>query len=389
MNKKSALPIIIGVIAIAALVFGFGVFNSANNLFNKTADTVDNITETITVADNEDEDHSHEDGDDHSHDEDEEKIDSDTSDSSDIVLSGFNIDDTKFFDGALTEEIETIECELSNGETSTCYNITILGAPSNTDIGPSCPTSLDDTAEDVGIWFDGDNLYDVDGEFIKNLPEIYDDEKWILYDEDGNVRHTDSQEDFNKIGGQEPLTEEDMFKCVDGILEWLPNGEPISASYTIPAEPQLADSSSNITGKVGVTLNGVTLDSSAPVERILGDYNIGAFDDCGGHMNPDAGYHLHGVTGCSEYGEAEEGETPMMGYAMDGFPIHSPYAEGEEPDDLDECNGHVVDGEYHYHANDAKFNAILDCFVGAIAGGGNAGGPGAGGPPGGGQPPQR
>ena len=28
--------------------------------------------------------------------------------------------------------------------------------------------------------------------------------------------------------------------------------------------------------------------------------------------------------GCSEVGEAAEGETPIFAYAMDGYPIHSP-----------------------------------------------------------------
>ena len=45
----------------------------------------------------------------------------------------------------------------------------------------------------------------------------------------------------------------------------------------------------------------------------------------GGHYNPAAGYHLHGVTGCGHLeGDAAAGETQMFGYAIDGYPIHLP-----------------------------------------------------------------
>ena len=63
-------------------------------------------------------------------------------------------------------------------------------------VGPFCPESIDTTAADSGIWLDGSGtVYDADGNFIVNLPEIYDDEHWQLYDQaTGKVRVTDTQE---------------------------------------------------------------------------------------------------------------------------------------------------------------------------------------------------
>ena len=59
-------------------------------------------------------------------------------------------------------------------------------------------------------------------------------------------------------------------------------------------------------------------------------------------------------------------------------PVHSPFAEGEAPDDLDECNGHTTEAAgYHYHANPAAENQVIACLVGQTAESEDA----AGGPP--------
>ena len=65
--------------------------------------------------------------------------------------------------------------------------------------------------------------------------------------------------------------------------------------------------------------------------------------------------------------------------------IHSPYTESEEPSDLDTCNGHITDKlGYHYHANQAAENAVLNCFMGEIEiSNAGRGAPGGNGPPGG------
>ena len=88
---------------------------------------------------------------------------------------------------------------------------------------------------------------------------------------------------------------------------------------------------------------------------------------------------MHGAVGCSEVGQAADGDTAQFGYALDGYPVHSPFEEGEAADDLDECNGHTTESAgYHYHANPAAENLVISCLVGQIAESED----GAGGPPG-------
>jgi len=297
--------------------------------------------------------------------------------------------DELFIDGALTEEATEVDCTLSDGTESECTEITIAGYPANTDIGPFCPTTTSSTADESGIWLDGENLYDADGEFITNLAEIYDDPNWKLFNDDGTVNVTDTQEAF-EAAARPDVDPEYQNYCVEGQIAWLENGEPIESTYLIPHDPVNTGTATQVPGKVGVTLNGVVIDPSAPVDAILSAYTIATFDDCGGHVNPVEGYHIHAATDCSAVDSASDGDKLAIAVAMDGFTIYESYESGKEPDDLDECNGHYSDElGYHYHANPPEENAVLSCFMGAVE---ESQPTGAGGPPGGapnGIPPER
>ena len=290
-----------------------------------------------------------------------------------------------FLDGALAEDVTTEDCTLSGGEEVTCYRITVAGHPASHETGPFCPDTITDSADAGGIWFDGKAVYDLDGQFIEGLATTYGDANWHMYDDQGNVLVTETAEEF-EAAARPDVDPALQNHCVEGRLEWLENGEPITTTVLIPVTPVAAASSAAPRGNQGVTLDGVVIAASAPVDAILGAYTIAAFDDCGGHYNPAEGYHMHGAVGCSEVGQAAEGETPIFGYALDGYGIHSPFETGEEPADLDECNGHTTDADgYHYHANSAKKNQVLQCLKGQTVAGTDAG-PGAGGPPGGAPP---
>jgi len=336
-----------------------------------TDTTSGDATATETTAD-----HTHEGDDaDHTHDDDE-STDSDDDESTD------GLDVSLFFDGALAEDATIEPCTLSDGTETMCYRLTVAGDPVTYDTGPFCVKSIDATADDGGVWFDGNAVYDIDGEFITGLAELYGDDNWLLYDDDGNVNVTETAEEFD-LAARPDVDPSVQNHCVEGQLDWLPDGQPVTTTMLIPVEPVLADAPASTSGNLGVTLDGVVIAQSAPVDAILGAYTIAAFDDCGGHYNPIDGYHLHGALGCSELDEVADGETPMFAYAADGFPVHSPL---DDPDsvELDECNGHTTDeAGYHYHANSAEQNLVIECLIGVTVAGEAGGGPGGGrgGPP--------
>ncbi len=204
-----------------------------------------------------------------------------------------------------------------------------------------------------------------------------------MYDEDGNILVTETAEEF-EAAARPDVDPSLQNHCVEGALEWLENGEPITTTVLIPTEPVAADTAAAPQGNHGVTLDGVVIAASAPVDAILGAYTIAAFDDCGAHFNPFDGYHMHGAVGCSELDDqVADGETPMFGYAMDGYPIHSPLDDDAAAADLDECNGHTTEADgYHYHANSAAENQVVECLIGqTVAGADGAAGGRPGGPP--------
>ena len=277
-----------------------------------------------------------------------------------------------FAQGLLSQPIATEDCTLTNGQETTCYRIIVTGLPVDTTIGPFCPTTTSSTAEDGGIWLDGSKVYDVDGQFILDLSDIYGDAKWKLYDDSGNVNVTDTKEAFQ--GAARPdVQEEYKYHCVEGEYEWTETGKPVPISVLVPVTPVKASSPATTRGAdLGVTLNGLVIAASAPIDAILGAYTIAAFDDCGGHFNPFEGYHLHAYTDCegASYGDHIDdpnAETKIIGYALDGVAVFAPLAH-DSTIALDECNGRTTEADgYHYYAQSPETNRVVKCFLGLTA----------------------
>lgn len=301
------------------------------------------------------------------------------------AAQGFDAD--YFAVGSLVGEITEEDCTLGDGSETSCYRIEIAGAPANHDVGPFCPRSIADGPEAGGIWLDSGKVFDVDGEFIVGLAEYYDDDVWQLYDVDsGLVNVTDTQESCDAAARPDVDAAYNNY-CVECLLEYVDGGVPVE--ILIPVNPVPRETASELgMSAPGVALSGVRFDAPAPTDAILAAHTIAAFDDCGGHVNLNAGYHYHAATGCSPEVEQCDGHSPLIGFAMDGYGIHTATDEnGDEPTDLDECRGHTdkLRG-YHYHSASAGENMFIGCFHGEIVGGTTEGPGGPGGP--GGPPPE-
>ncbi len=293
------------------------------------------------------------------------------------------LDPDDFDPAGLSGDITIVDCTLSNGEEASCYSIPILGAPSDHDVGPFCPRNISDGADLTGIWIESGEVYDVDGTFITELAEFYNDDTWQLFDpESGDVFVTDTLAAC-EAAAQPNVPAEYNNYCVECSLDYFGGGVPQEG--LIPVTPVLRDAPAEIDGMtgVGIALNGVDMDPPAPVDAILGAYTIAAFDDCGGHVNPVAGYHYHAATGCPREIGQDDGHAPKIGYALDGHGIHAMVGDdGVEPADLDACRGHAdASRGYHYHVASPGENMFIGCFAGEIVGdtggpGGDGGGPG-------------
>ena len=283
--------------------------------------------------------------------------------------------------GGLAEPITEVDCELSDGSMSRCYQVVIPGEPSDHDVGPFCPRNISDGPEAGGIWLESGTVYDVDGSFITGLADLYDDPNWQLYDADTGVVNVTLTLEACEAAARPDVDPQYQNHCVECNLADLGGG--FSDTFLIPVTPtpRATPAEIGVTPSVGVALNGVRYDPPAPVAAILGAYTIAAFDDCGGHVNPAVGYHYHAATGCTDASAQCDDHAPLIGYALDGYAMYAMAgADGVEAADLDECRGHTDDLRgYHYHSAGPGENMFLGCFHGLTAGADAGTGPGGGG----------
>jgi hypothetical protein len=302
----------------------------------------------------------------------------DGADGDDPCSGGEGLRSAAFLGAGLTSPITEVACTLSDGTQTTCYQLVLAGAPTDHAVGPFCPRTITDTAEQVGIWIERSQVWDLDGSFITGLADFYQDDQWQLYDlATGQVNVTTTQAACE--GAARPDVDPQYQNyCVECSLDYVDGG--VSFTVLIPKVPVPRATPAEIGGQssVGVALNGVRFDPPAPVQAILAAHTIAAFDDCGGHINLVNGYHYHAATGCSTAVTQCDAHAPLIGYALDGYAIHSMTgADGVEPSDLDTCRGHTDAARgYHYHAAAAGENMFIGCFHGQIVGttGGGGGG---------------
>lgn len=195
----------------------------------------------------------------------------------------------------MVSEPDIVDCTLSGGNKTTCFQITVKPEPKTHTPGPWCPKKITDSAEQGGIWLENGGVHDVSGEFIKNMATFYSDLNWQLYDEQtGVVNVTDTYEKC--AGAAKPNVEPEYQQhCVECQLDYVDDDKTVT--YSIPLIPVATDQPSN-TGSSGsgIAFDGVRLDASAPVADILGNDTLAPFDDCGGHINLHVGYHYHAAT---------------------------------------------------------------------------------------------
>lgn len=283
-----------------------------------------------------------------------------------------NVDADLFAAADLTEPITTVACRLSDGTESTCFRLVVRSIPRDHRVGPWCPTHVSDTDSAGGIWLEKDHVHDVDGHFVKNMAEFYQDDAWKMYDAEGNIYVTKTREECAAAARPDvdPKYHNHCVECLPGYVSDITN------TYLIPVTPhRQATATAFARGRGrgvsvrGVAFNGVRFDAPAPTDAILGARTLAPFDDAGGHINLNAGYHYHAATGMTTEVKSTDGHAPMIGYALDGHGLYAHLdAAGNEATDLDDCRGHYDDVRgYHYHVDAAGSNNFINCLGGAYA----------------------
>jgi len=297
---------------------------------------------------------------------------SDTDDGSTVV----DVNSSYFTTANANITVTTIACTLSNGTETQCYQIVTNSTPTDHSMGPWCPDNISDDASAGGIWLENGEVYQVDGAFVENMATFYNDSNWLMYDANGNIFVTETEDDCINAANPNVGDEYENF-CVECLPSYITD---ISQTFIIPVKPVLQSDAvffatgpggpgSSVPSTRGIALNGVEFSAPAPVNNILGAYTLAPFDDAGGHINVNQGYHYHAATGMSFSIEQSDGHAPLIGYALDGHGIYGRLDDnGDEPTDLDDCLGHTDDVRgYHYHVDAAGNNNFINCLQGAYA----------------------
>jgi hypothetical protein len=279
-----------------------------------------------------------------------------------------NVDPSYFLNGTT---VTTVACTLSDGTKTTCYQI-VASTPTDHTMGPWCPDNISDGEEAGGIWLENGEVYDVDGAFIANMATFYNDNTWKMYDANGKIYKTATEQDCINAANPNVGTAYKNY-CVECVPDYITD---LQRTWLIPIKPVKQKTSAYFArmgpgsfgpAVRGIAFNGVEYSASAPVDNILGAYTLAPFDDAGGHINVHQGYHYHAATGVSTKVTQEDGHAAMIGYAMDGHGMYAQLNEdGTEPTDLDSCRGHYDDTRgYHYHVDAAGSNNFINCLAGA------------------------
>jgi hypothetical protein len=281
---------------------------------------------------------------------------------------------SNFLAAGLSEPITTVSRTLSNGSTADCYKIVSKITPTDHNMGPWCPTNITDDASKGGIWLEGGVAYDVDGAFVKNMATFYHDTTWKMYNTStGVITKTLTQADCAAAANPNVGVAYKNY-CVECLPSYVSS---LTQTIYIPITPVKLSSPVSFgngpmsTGPTirGIAFNGVMFDPPAPVNAILGAYTLAPFDDAGGHINLNAGYHYHAATGMSTKITQTDGHAAMIGYALDGFGMYERLSSsGVEYTDLDASRGHTdaIRG-YHYHVDKAGSNNFINSLAGAYA----------------------
>lgn len=296
----------------------------------------------------------------------------DTSSTDDTVK--ISVLSENFLADGLAEPITIVSKSLSDGSTADCYKIVVKGIPTDHTMGPWCPTNIADDASAGGIWLESGNVYDVDGAFVKNLGTFYKDNTWMMYNSStGAITKTSTKTECEEAANPNVGAAYRNY-CVECLPSYVAD---LTHTYYIPVTPQKAATAyvfatggqggpggpiSTVPSVRGLAFNGVVFDAPAPTDLILAAYTLAPFDDAGGHINLNAGYHYHAATGISKKITQTDNHAAMIGYAMDGYGLYeNKDASGNEYTDLDASRGHYDETRgYHYHVDKAGNNNFIN-----------------------------
>lgn len=297
------------------------------------------------------------------------------------LVANAQLNTSLFNQNAMTEPVTTVNCTLSNGSSTQCYQLKFYANVVNDD-GPFCPQTINDIGG-LAIYEPGAAGTNVGLAALNaDLLNIIEADGFDIVQSNGDVNIN-----IPGAGGGPPA--QGTSYCLQANSD-----DNLELTYLIPVNPENLTTPNNIepVEQLGVSLDGIPFKGNPPA--VIGggpggggtDVLMPALDRCGGHHDPGGYYHWHMIANstndvlndlnisavsCTAFPQTN---SSIMGYAMDGYPIYGQFEEGQIlPSGLDACNGHFSvtsdypNGIYHYHAVQGVAPNIPPCLIGASA----------------------
>jgi hypothetical protein len=202
----------------------------------------------------------------------------------------------------------------------------------------------------------------------------------------GSVVWTQAHVSFTRAGGRLqvvgdalPLGEPTgVFPIAPGTTAYAYDRNPNSireqpVAWTLPSPAPAQQPGCLSGGPIGIAVDGVPIfDALDAGGRDAVAHELQ--DSCSGHPQQQGMYHYHDIPACLLGGDDQTKPSPLVGWALDGYPIYGPRGPGGRlytDADLDACHGHTVwttvagkrVASYRYQAT-LEFPYTLGCFHG-------------------------
>ena len=137
-------------------------------------------------------------------------------------------------------------------------------------------------------------------------------------------------------------------------------------SFKIPLKPDFLEKPISINSSMqslGVAINGVIIAGPFDSQNKIAAYNR-QIDQCASHSDKEGMYHYHFAPLCLTNANGEKialDTKSHIGWSFDGVRIFGLADRYNHLPELDQCNGHQHDGEYHYHAT-VDYPFFMGCY---------------------------
>ena len=137
-------------------------------------------------------------------------------------------------------------------------------------------------------------------------------------------------------------------------------------SFKIPLKPTFLEKPISINSSMqslGVAINGVVIAGPFDSQNKIAPYNR-QIDQCAAHSDKEGMYHYHFAPLCLTNANGEKialDTKSHIGWSFDGVRIFGLADRYKHLPELDQCNGHQHDGEYHYHAT-VDYPFFMGCY---------------------------